>query len=153
MSQYDTPSASIDLSCGPGFLIPSLLQGLTPIWFLLLHLPLRLCVCMLSYFSRVRLLANVWTIALQAPLCMGLSRQEYWSRMPCPPLQGMFLTQESNLHLTSPALAGEFFNISTTREAYPLRFSMLFFTDRNYHFSSIQFSHSVVSDSLWPHGP
>ena len=30
---------------------------------------------------------------------------------------------------------------------------MLFFTNRNYHFSSIQFSHSVVSDSLWPHGP
>ena len=24
-------------------------------------------------------------IALQAPLSMGFSRQEYWSRLPCPP--------------------------------------------------------------------
>ena len=29
--------------------------------------------------SRVRLSATLWTIALQAPLSMGFSRQEYWS--------------------------------------------------------------------------
>ena len=26
-----------------------------------------------------------WTIAHQAPLSMGFSRQEYWSGLPCPP--------------------------------------------------------------------
>ena len=26
-----------------------------------------------------------WTIALQAPLSMGFSRQKYWSGLPCPP--------------------------------------------------------------------
>ena len=26
-----------------------------------------------------------WTIACQAPLSMGFSRQEYWRRLPCPP--------------------------------------------------------------------
>ena len=26
-----------------------------------------------------------WTIADQVPLSMGLSRQEYWSGLPCPP--------------------------------------------------------------------
>ena len=26
-----------------------------------------------------------WTIASQAPLSMGFSRQEYWSGLPCPP--------------------------------------------------------------------
>ena len=26
-----------------------------------------------------------WAGALQAPLSMGLSRQEYWSGLPCPP--------------------------------------------------------------------
>ena len=26
-----------------------------------------------------------WTIACQAPLSMGFSRQEYWSGLPCPP--------------------------------------------------------------------
>ena len=33
----------------------------------------------------VQLLATLWTIACQAPLSMGLSRQEYWSELPCPP--------------------------------------------------------------------
>ena len=35
--------------------------------------------------SRVRLFATPWTAALQAPLSMGFSRQEYWSGLPCPP--------------------------------------------------------------------
>ena len=34
--------------------------------------------------SRVRLFATPWTIALQAPLSMRFSRQEYWSGSPCP---------------------------------------------------------------------
>ena len=29
-------------------------------------------------------LCNPWTIACQAPLSMGLSRQEYWSGLPFP---------------------------------------------------------------------
>ena len=32
--------------------------------------------------GRVRLLPTPWTAAHQAPLSMGFSRQEYWSRMP-----------------------------------------------------------------------
>ena len=32
--------------------------------------------------SRVQLLATPWTTALQAPLSMGFSRQEYWSGVP-----------------------------------------------------------------------
>ena len=28
---------------------------------------------------------TLWTVALQAPLSMGFSRQEYWSGLPCPP--------------------------------------------------------------------
>ena len=34
--------------------------------------------------SRVRLFATPWTIAYQAPLSMGFSRQEYWSGLPFP---------------------------------------------------------------------
>ena len=34
--------------------------------------------------SRVRLFATPWTAAYQAPLSMGFSRQEYWSRLPFP---------------------------------------------------------------------
>ena len=35
--------------------------------------------------SRVRLFATLWTVARQAPLSIGFSRQEYWSGLPCPP--------------------------------------------------------------------
>ena len=44
-------------------------------------------VCVLSYFSHVRLRHYVtpWTVAGQAPLIMGFSRQKYWSRLPCYP--------------------------------------------------------------------
>ena len=29
--------------------------------------------------------ATLWTVAHQAPLSVGFSRQEYWSGLPCPP--------------------------------------------------------------------
>ena len=31
------------------------------------------------------LFVTPWTVAHQAPLSMGLSRQEHWSGLPCPP--------------------------------------------------------------------
>ena len=34
--------------------------------------------------SHVRLFVTPWTVARQAPLFMGFSRQEYWSRLPFP---------------------------------------------------------------------
>ena len=40
---------------------------------------------LLSRFSRVQLCATLWTAALQAPLSMGFSRREDWSRLLCPP--------------------------------------------------------------------
>ena len=38
------------------------------------------CVCAQS-LSRVWVFATQWTVAHQAPLSMGFSRQEYWSRL------------------------------------------------------------------------
>ena len=35
--------------------------------------------------SWVQFLATPWTVALQAPLSIGFSRQEYWSGWPFPP--------------------------------------------------------------------
>ena len=45
------------------------------------------CVCasVLSHFSHVWLFVTLWTVACQAPLSMGFSRQEYWSELPCCP--------------------------------------------------------------------
>ena len=34
--------------------------------------------------SRVQLFATLWTVAYQAPLSVGFSRQEYWSGLPFP---------------------------------------------------------------------
>ena len=48
-------------------------------------------------FSRVWLFATPRTVAHQAPLSMGFSRQEYWSGLPFP--SGIFPTQGSNLGL------------------------------------------------------
>ena len=42
------------------------------------------CVCVRSCFSRVRLPATPWTVAHQAPLSTGFTRQECWSELPCP---------------------------------------------------------------------
>ena len=41
------------------------------------------CVCV-KLLSRVRFFATLWTVARQAPLSMGFSRQEYWSGLPFP---------------------------------------------------------------------
>ena len=38
----------------------------------------------LKSLSRIRLFATPWTVAHQAPLSMGFSRQEYWSGLPFP---------------------------------------------------------------------
>ena len=38
----------------------------------------------LKWLSRVRLFATPWTVAYQAPLSMGFSRQYYWSGLPFP---------------------------------------------------------------------
>ena len=40
---------------------------------------------MLSRFSHVQPFVSPWTIALQASLSMGFSRQGSWSGLPCPP--------------------------------------------------------------------
>ena len=42
----------------------------------------QLYVCVLSHFSWVQLFGTLWTVA---HLSMGLSGQEYWSGLPCPP--------------------------------------------------------------------
>ena len=41
-------------------------------------------LCVLSHFSPVQLFATLWTVAHQAPLSIGFSRQEYWRGLPFP---------------------------------------------------------------------
>ena len=77
----------------------------------------HLFACMLSCFSHVRLFATLWTIACQAALSMGFSRQEYWSGLPCPSPGDLPNPGIEPVPLMSPALAGGFFTTSDTWEA------------------------------------
>ena len=49
----------------------------------------------------IQLFVTPWTVAQQAPLSIGFTRQEYWSGLPFPS-PGLFLTQGLNPHLLSP---------------------------------------------------
>ena len=80
--------------------------------------------------SHVRLFVTPWTVAHQAPLSMGFSRQEYWSRLPCSPPGDLPDPVIKPASFMSPGLASRFFTTSATWKG----------------------SCSVVSDSLQPHG-
>ena len=56
--------------------------------------------------SCVRLFVTPCTIACQAPLSMGFSRQEYWSGLTFPPPGDL---PDPGIEPRSPALAGSFF--------------------------------------------
>ena len=64
--------------------------------------------CVLSHASHVRLFVTSWTVARQAPLSMGFSRQEYWGGLPCPPPGDL----PNPCLIMSPELAGGFFTTS-----------------------------------------
>ena len=71
---------------------------------------------MLSRFSHFLFFETLWTVARQAPLSMGFSRQEYWSGVPCPPPGDLPDLGIEPLSLMSAALAGRFFTTSPTWE-------------------------------------
>ena len=59
--------------------------------------------------SRVRLFATPWTVAYQAPLSMGFSRQECWSGLPFPSPGGLPNTgiKSGSLSLQADTLPSE----------------------------------------------
>ena len=91
--------------------------------------------------SHVQLFATTWAVDCQAPLSMGFTRQENWS--------GKSFSSPGNLpdtgiKLASPSLVGELFTIwpeSLESGHWKIAKSWLG-----------QFSFSVVSDVLQPHG-
>ena len=75
---------------------------------------------MLSCFSHIGLFETPRTVAHQAALSMGFARQEYWSRLLCPPPGDLPDPGIELVSLMSPALAGGFFTTSATWEAWAL---------------------------------
>ena len=87
---------------------------------------------MLSY---VQFFATLWTVTCQAPPSMKFSRQEYWSGLPFPSPGDL---QDPGFEPRSPALQAD----SIPSEP----------PGKLQRKGSAQFSLSVVSDSLRPHG-
>ena len=56
-------------------------------------------ITVLSHISRVQLFGTQWTVACQAPLSTGLSRQEHWSELPCSSPADQDLPDPANQHL------------------------------------------------------
>ena len=124
----------------PGFPVPGILQARTLEWVAISFSNAWKWKAKVKLLSHVWLLVTPWTVAHQAPLSMGFSRQEYWSGVPLPspwtvvnqaPLSMGFSRQDywSGLlfppsgdlpdpgikptSYVSPVLAGEFFTAET----------------------------------------
>ena len=71
----------------------------------------------INHFHCVQLLATLRTVAHQAPLSMGFSRQEHWSGLSCPPPRDLSDPEIEPVSLMFLGLAGRFFTTSATWEA------------------------------------
>ena len=78
-----TPCDPIDGS-PPGSPVPGILQARALEWVAISFSNAWKWKAKVKSLSRVRLFVTPWTAAHQAPLSMGLSRQEYWSGVPSP---------------------------------------------------------------------
>ena len=58
-----------------------------------------------------------WTVACQAPLSIGFSRQEYWSGLPFPSPGNLL---DPGIEPRSPALEADSFTVWVTREPHGL---------------------------------
>ena len=129
-----TLSNPID-SSPPGSPVPGILQARTLEWVAISFSSAWKWKVKVKSLTYVRLLATPWTAAHQAPPSMGFSRQEYWSGVPLPSLDFTLTYFKSPFHQFQSALLSIFW-ISEQKDTEWLH----------------QWSCSVVSDSLWPHG-
>ena len=107
-------------------------------------------VCVLSHLRGVCLFVTPQTVARQATLSMGFSREEYWSGLPFPSPGDL---PDSGIEPTSfipPVLAGRFFTTSATWEAFqnksqPVKFPPM----RDYIHSSESNTHSGTQNKTY----
>ena len=69
-------------SSPPGSSVPGILQARTLEWVAISFSNAWKCKMKVKSLSRVQLFKTPWTVAYQAPLSMGFSRQEHWSGLP-----------------------------------------------------------------------
>ena len=90
----------------------------------------NVCACIFSHFSPVRLLETLWAVVHQALLSMGLSQQEYWSELPCPPSEILPNSEMEPTSDSSPALQADSLPLSHWRNTQNVHS----YTNMSYHF-------------------
>ena len=104
-----------------------------------------MCACVLRLFSQVQLFVTLWTVAHQAPLSLGFSRQECCSGLPFPSAGDLPDPGIKPKSPMSPELAGGFFTTRVTWEACN-RLSPLRKNGLNFHLvSHLAWSQSLLS--------
>ena len=101
----------------------SVSQGLREIVHVYFTIPFFSWVSLKAVLSHVRLFAAPRTVALQAPLSVGIPRQEYRSRVLFPTRGDVPDPGIEPLSLASPELGGGFFTTTATSEAHHKLFS------------------------------
>ena len=142
------------------------------------HGPVLLLLLLQSHFNRVRLCVTPWTATHKAPPSLGFSRKEHWSGLPfpspvyesekwkwshysCPTLSdpmdcslpgssihGIFQGRVLEWGAIAFSLPSLYSLLKTKTETQRVNWSLFGF---KMSFSSVQFSRSVMSDSLQPH--
>ena len=102
----------------------------------------KLCLLMLSH---VQVFVTPWTVARQAPLSVGFSRQEYCSGLSCPPLGNLPNPGIEPTSLASPALAGRFF---TTVDTWETQLWCRYMVKSSNHTWSHVYTHKIKSFCL-----
>ena len=120
---------------------------------------LLILFCILAQsLNHVQSFVTPCTAAYQAPLSMGIPRQEYWSGLPLPPPEDLPDRGIKPTSVASPAIACGFFTtltLFTTSVTWEAPYTVINHTMKMTIFWVFEFSYcqviSVVSDSVWPH--
>ena len=100
----------------------------------------NVCMCSVAPSCYFWLFAALCTIAHQAPLSMGFSRQDYWNGLPFPPPGDL---PDPGIEPVSSALAGGFFTTEPTeRIFYPVPCLIWGMTRCRWSILSLKDSHS-----------
>ena len=107
-----------------------------------------------SGFSHVWLFATLWTVAHQAPLSMGFSRQEYWSGLPCNPPGDHPKPSIKPAYLMSSVLAGRFFTTTASQaikkkqlEILPMKNAVIKIKTRNSGWKKKEWTQIKIKDT------
>ena len=116
--------------------------------------------CVSSRFNRVQFVVTPWSVAHEASLSMGFSRQEYWSGLPFPSPGDLPDPGIEPTSLASLAFSGGFLITSATWEAPSKRYMMSGWISlggqcrpHEYWVSHITLVYLEVHEYLLPLGP